>query len=412
MMKKSQPPKAKKAVAVKKIAVNSSVAKKVKKSSENSDADERLKKLKERAETIANEMINVAYEYANKWGTTSDIGFVTTYGHTDQSDSVLNKVELEASLKTQKENLIDTIRNNGVVRQGNITHGTRFNLNTDEIENTIIEIFVRFMKRLGIAVADKNKVKVLKNVFRRCRESWYIDSSRKGGGVSSNIAGVAAFSYANLKPAYKDGIEGWKNLFKKLNEAYESTESENEESLDELDDDFFEIENDSEDIPDVDGAKNSTGSENEESSKRFDDKEENADADISAFVSKYTPPETEMKKEIEKIAVEIASSYYMENGYTVTSVEHENCGWDLTVFRARDDKELHIEVKGTSRNDFHFFLSKNEYDKMMNDPKWRLFVAKNVLEDPDPECIVKCRQNVEKLFDLIPFCIEGIWKDE
>lgn len=410
-MKKPQPKKAKKAVAVKKIAVNSSVAKKIKKSSKNSVVVEQPIGKDELAGNIADEMIEIACQYAENWGTTSDIGFVTTYGHHKQNlpDIVLNKSNLESRLKKQKRNLIDTIQNNGEVRQGNITHGTRFNLNADEIEDTIFRIFVDYMKRLGIAVASEEYVtNVLEQVFVGSRNFWNINYLNEGG-ISSNIAGVAFFSYANLKPAYKGGVEGWRRLFKKLNEAYESTESENEESLDELDDDFFEIENDSEDIPDVDGAENSTGSENEESSKRFDDKEENADADISAFASKYTPPETEMKKEIEKIAVEIASSYYMENGYTVTSVEHENCGWDLTV--RKDGKELHIEVKGTSRNDFHFFLSKNEYDKMMNDPKWRLFVAKNVLEDPDPDFVVKRPENVEKFFDLIPFCIEGIWKD-
>ena len=101
-----------------------------------------------------------------------------------------------------------------------------------------------------------------------------------------------------------------------------------------------------------------------------------------------------MKKEIEDTAIKIAKRYYRNKGYDVKSVENENCGWDLTI--RRDGKELHIEVKGTSRKDYHFFLSKNEYDRMISDPKWRLFVAKNVLEDPDPDRIVKRRQNVEK----------------
>ena len=363
MMKKSQPQKAKKAVAVKKIAVNSSVAKKVKKSSKNSDADERLKKLKERAETIANEMINVACYYARTWGRTSGIGFVTMYGK-DQCIVILGEDELRNFFDQQKDNLVSCILNGGYATNG-VIKGRTFILDEDDVDDTIREIFLRYIYRLGIAVDSSRKKYVLENVFSKLTRISFNDLSSEEfgkGGISSNIAAIARCHYVNLKPAYKDGIEGWKNLFKKLNEAYESTESKNEESSDELDDDFFEIENDSEDILDVDGAEDSTGSENEESSKRFDDKEENADADISAFASKYTPPETEMKKEIEKIAVEIASSYYRENGYTVTSVERENCGWDLTV--RKDGKELHIEVKGTSRNDFHFFLSKNEYDKM------------------------------------------------
>ena len=80
------------------------------------------------------------------------------------------------------------------------------------------------------------------------------------------------------------------------------------------------------------------------------------EVNIPASVKKYTPPETEVKREIEKTAVEIASNYYAEKGYSVKSVENENLGWDLTVVKT--EEELHVEVKGTSRNDYHFFLSK------------------------------------------------------
>lgn len=330
------------------------------------------------AETIADEMIDVACTYANKWGRTSGVGFVVMYGK-NQGFTILDENGLRSFFEQQRNNLVDCIEHGGRATTG-VLNGKSFKLNRGNIDATIRKIFLGYIYRLGIAVDTSGKKNVLEGIFSRLIRSDIknFKSEEKGkGGISSYIEAIARFSDKKLNPYYWQNIEGWKILFKKLDKVAGSIELENEEF-----------------------------------SKHSDGKEENADADIFVSASKYTPPETEMKREIEKIAVEIASSYYRENGYTVTSVEHENCGWDLTVFRASDCKELHIEVKGTSRNEFHFFLSKNEYDKMMNDPKWRLFVAKNVLEDPDPECIVKRRQNVEKLFDLIPFCIEGIWKDE
>ena len=131
---------------------------------------------------------------------------------------------------------------------------------------------------------------------------------------------------------------------------------------------------------------------------------------IPPSVKKYSPPETEVKKEIERKAIEIATEYYKQRDFFVESVEGENCGWDLTVIAKNPNinVELHVEVKGTSRNDYHFFLSANEYDKMKNDPKWILFVVKNILDKPESESIF--RFDIERYFNLEPFCFEGSWK--
>lgn len=249
-MKKPHPKKAKKAVAVKKIAVNSSVAKKVKKSSENSDADERLKKLKERAETIANEMINVAYEYANKWGTTSNIGFVAMYGQ-EQGDHILDANKLKRSLEKQGKNLVNCIENKGRATKGRLK-GKRFILNGGNVEKKIREIFLRCIDRFGVAVATPEKKSVLQNIFSKLQTNFNYKDSEKIGkrGISSHIEAYAAFSHKNLKPDYWQNIKGWRNLFEELDEAAGSTGLKKGKSLIELDDDFFETENDSENIPD------------------------------------------------------------------------------------------------------------------------------------------------------------------
>lgn len=127
---------------------------------------------------------------------------------------------------------------------------------------------------------------------------------------------------------------------------------------------------------------------------------------VLSSLKKYTPPETEVKREIEKTAVEIASNYYAENGYSVKSVEKENLGWDLTV--VKNEEELHVEVKGTSRNDYHFFLSKKEFEKMNMDSKWRLFVVKDALGNPEHKEILN--SDIRDFFDLEAYCVEGSWK--
>ena len=122
---------------------------------------------------------------------------------------------------------------------------------------------------------------------------------------------------------------------------------------------------------------------------------------------KYCPPETEVKQQIEDAAIKFATNHYKKKGFNVKSVEKENLGWDLTVI-AKNNIELHVEVKGTSRNYFHFFLSKKEHKKMKNDPRWILFVVKNVLKNPTPKIIWGAE--VENYFKLEPFCTEGTWK--
>jgi hypothetical protein len=337
------------------------------------------KRIRRIADEFADQMIDVAAKYAKKWGRTSSVGFVTTYDMKKRGVTVMNEAQLVKYFTKQKKNLIDIIENGGVVEkgvvEGPIKKGTTFDLTDRSPEDIAFDIFLRNIVRLGIAVFSGDGEKVLLEIFKK-PENFRDDNvginSEGNGGISSKISAITRFTPINLKPAFHDGITGWENIFKKLDKAAKLTEK------DEL-----------------------------------NDEDENENLDATAYVpvppKKYTPPETEMKKEIEDAAVKIASEYYEKKGFSVKSVEKENCGWDLTVIKG--DKERHIEVKGTSRNDYHFFLSKNEYEKMIGNPKWRLFVVKNVLEDPEPDCIVIRRQNVEKLFDLIPFCFEGTWKE-
>ena len=143
----------------------------------------------------------------------------------------------------------------------------------------------------------------------------------------------------------------------------------------------------------------------------------NADNDKPHFVKprllkKYIPPETEVKKEIEDNAVAHVRKELEKKGYHVKSVEDDNCGWDLTCISKKNGEEIHVEVKGTSRDDFHFFLSRNEYRAMERSlkkgPEWILVVVRNVLSSPESKYVyANC---VKDCFDIEPFCFEGVVK--
>jgi hypothetical protein len=88
---------------------------------------------------------------------------------------------------------------------------------------------------------------------------------------------------------------------------------------------------------------------------------------------------------VEKKAVDLVTSEYINRGFNVVSVESENKGWDL---EATHNKTLYktllkIEVKGLSGANLLIELTPNEFQKM-NDNKetYRLAVVTEVLTNP------------------------------
>jgi hypothetical protein len=122
-------------------------------------------------------------------------------------------------------------------------------------------------------------------------------------------------------------------------------------------------------------------------------------------IRKFCPPPTEVKKEIEDKAVKRAIAYYGKE-YNIESVERENLGWDLTVTHKKTGEELYVEVKGTSRPYYHFFLSRNEYNKRKEyRKKWVLFLVKDVGRKTHPPCTILKASEVKNT--LTPFAYEG-----
>jgi hypothetical protein len=80
--------------------------------------------------------------------------------------------------------------------------------------------------------------------------------------------------------------------------------------------------------------------------------------------------------------VKAVTAWYTGRGWSVRSVEHLNCGYDLKA--TRGGKERFIEVKGTSGTRPDVFVSANEL-RGASLPEWRLAVVTRALADePDP----------------------------
>lgn len=89
---------------------------------------------------------------------------------------------------------------------------------------------------------------------------------------------------------------------------------------------------------------------------------------------------SDIRKEIEIVAVKKVTEYYKSLGYEVTSVEAENVGWDLEVKRKRTI--FRVEVKGTSGSNISVDLTPNEYKNMqLYKNSYRLAIVTNALSE-------------------------------
>lgn len=138
----------------------------------------------------------------------------------------------------------------------------------------------------------------------------------------------------------------------------------------------------------------------------YDDTKATEKIEISDKVlNGFCPPSTEAKKEIEDEAIRRAITHYKKD-YKVKSVEHENLGWDLTITHRKTGEKLYIEVKGTKRPTYHFFLSHNEFGAMIKHPKkWILFIVKDIGQNTDSP--PKILNATEAEIALAPFTYEG-----
>ena len=92
-------------------------------------------------------------------------------------------------------------------------------------------------------------------------------------------------------------------------------------------------------------------------------------------------PDVRAKKKIEKIATAEVTREYTDRGFSVTSRESENLGWDLDAIHKKT--MLRLEVKGLSGENVSVEITPNEYNKMKDyQESYRLCVVTECLVNP------------------------------
>lgn len=81
-------------------------------------------------------------------------------------------------------------------------------------------------------------------------------------------------------------------------------------------------------------------------------------------------PDAEHRKRVERAAIQEAERVFNAE-YRVTDRQKDNCGYDLLLVHRKTGEELHLEVKGTSTQVMHFYMTRNE-QKYLGNPRWRL----------------------------------------
>lgn len=120
-------------------------------------------------------------------------------------------------------------------------------------------------------------------------------------------------------------------------------------------------------------------------------------------------PDKAHRDKVEKASMTAASEYLREKSYRLRDRTKANCGYDILAKRGRAPKELHVEVKGTSGDTMRFFMTRNERRYMRN-PKWRLIIVTNALNNP--KIVILTRQDVERTFEFDALAWEATAKSK
>lgn len=111
-------------------------------------------------------------------------------------------------------------------------------------------------------------------------------------------------------------------------------------------------------------------------------------------------PDSKKRKRVEEAAINTAKDLLIKKNYRVTDKQKENCGYDLLARHRKTKEELHVEVKGTSGETMHFYMTRNEYG-YMRDPRWRLIMVCDALEAAKAKILTEVE--VGNMFNLEPF---------
>ena len=125
--------------------------------------------------------------------------------------------------------------------------------------------------------------------------------------------------------------------------------------------------------------------------------------DTDGTPPRFVFPDPEHRKKVELASVE-AALLFLQKKHKVTDRQKDNCGYDLLARNRKTGEELHVEVKGTSGEAMHFYLTRGEY-RYMPSPQWRLLIVTNALANP--KLTLFTHAQAKKAFDLEAFAWEA-----
>ena len=129
----------------------------------------------------------------------------------------------------------------------------------------------------------------------------------------------------------------------------------------------------------------------------------NPPTDLDKPPPKIVFPDQEHRKKVEITAIDAAKRHLAKES-RVTDRQMHKCGYDLLARNRTTGEELHVEVKGTSGEAMHFYMTRGEY-RYMPTPQWRLIMVTNALSKPKLTPLTY--KEVKKHFDLEEFAWEA-----
>lgn len=99
------------------------------------------------------------------------------------------------------------------------------------------------------------------------------------------------------------------------------------------------------------------------------------DDDTKSVYTRDLERELAASRDVEEAAVRVVSERYRTGGWSVTSKEAANIGYDLFCKRGRE--VVHVEVKGRARDGDVVILTSGEWDRARTDKHWLLAIVAN-----------------------------------
>ena len=126
-------------------------------------------------------------------------------------------------------------------------------------------------------------------------------------------------------------------------------------------------------------------------------------SELDGGAPKFAFADPAHRKAVERASIDAALAYLKVN-HKVTDRQKDNCGYDLLARNKKTGEEWHVEVKGTSGDSMHFYLTRGEY-RYMHTPQWRLLMVTNALTKQ--KLTLFNQAEMKKAFDLDAFAWEA-----